>query len=357
MAGKILIGEIVTCILIVIGFAKKKSVYVCFIQCIWFWLLFGFNNGGVDYEDNLSIYLATYRIKKFSPIDGLQNITGYIANKAGLDYVSYNAIMGFLCVMILYYVIKNSSRTPAFAMSLFYIFLLGDSIIQKRFFIAMCFALLAFFFGIKKEYVKYFVLCIIAIGFHASMVLYLLFPIVVFLSRKKIQMIALFILIEIVGYRFMERLILLTPLASKYIEYTRIQRYSSLFVGICFLVLQLLFIFLILRIWNFWRCNDSNMSEIVMLNSASLLIVPLLLFGATWIRYFRVFQIFNFGFIGNRWLEQKDKRYESYWYMVCYVLLLIVSELVITMNSDIGLAGKIETIFGYNQLLQRIFIL
>lgn len=352
-----LIGLLFTVVLAVAGLIVKNSNRLFNIQCIWFWILYGLNMGGIDYENNKAIYIYTFRLRHFSLVNGLQNITGYVGNHFGLDYLVYNAIMGAFCVIIIHFVIKNSSQTPSFVMSLFYIYPMYDCVIQKRFFIGMCFALLAFYFWIHKDYKKYVLFCVIAVGFHVSMILYLIFPLVMLISRKSKLIVAIFMFIEVLGHKVLDRLILSTPFAGKYIEYTKSQQYSSIVVGLLFVMLQLVFILLILRMWIFWEQTASNeMKEIYLINIASILLLPLLLFGATWLRYFRIFQIYNYGYLGNRSLESRDPHKESYWWIKGYVMLLFLSELVITAVGDSGISGILETVFENNWLLMHVGI-
>lgn len=348
-------GILITLLLIIVGFIWKRSKIVLHIQCLWFWILCGLNNGGIDYTGNEMIYYST-EIHNLGLINGLQELCGFIGHQMNWDYVTYNAVLCAGGIIIIHYVLSRNSEMPALSMSLLYIFPMMDCVIQKRFFIGMCFALLAFDCWIQKKYWKYMIFSIAAVGFHVSMVLYLLFPVVLMMIRKKKRILILLVLMEFIGFRGIDYLILQTSFAGKYLVYTRQQRYSSILIGILFLILQLLFIVLITRIWRFWRYKGTGeMEEIVNLNISSVLMLPLLLFGSTWQRYYRIIQILNYKFIGNRLSSIKNRKKETYIWIVMYILILIFSNITIISASKSSFDGSFGTVFGNNALLQFIF--
>ena len=213
----------ITVCLILLGLLIRKSKLLFLLQCSWIWILTALNNGGWDYDGNEAIY--NYSGKNlFSSLSGWVNdLFAYFAHQWGWDYVRYNAVLATIGIAILAYVILRFAKRPNMALSLYMIYPMMDSIYQKRFFIAMCFVVLAYSFWIEKKKVPFFVAVLVALGFHFSVFIYLLVPLLDKLVEKNKKKLTYFYLIaEFILLRYSSNLVSYIPfgnLSSKFDEY------------------------------------------------------------------------------------------------------------------------------------------
>ena len=349
----------ITVCLILLGLLIRKSKLLFLLQCSWIWILTALNNGGWDYDGNEAIY--NYSGKNlFSSLSGWANdLFAYFAHQWGWDYVRYNAVLATIGIAILAYVILRFAKRPNMALSLYMIYPMMDSIYQKRFFIAMCFVVLAYSFWIEKKKVPFFVAVLVALGFHFSVFIYLLVPLLDKLVEKNKKKLTYFYLIaEFILLRYSSNLVSYIPfgnLSSKFDEYMSTQQYSSLAIGVMFFVLQLAYIVMIFYIGKYWKLSGEGIDDmdrkIYESNYVAALFLPLLLLGSTYVRYFRVYQIYNFIFLGNR-LECAQKRNVlSFQLVYCFVLLLAVASLTIFCAGDMGIESAFSSVYENNVLL------
>ena len=87
-------------------------------------------------------------------------------------------------------------------------------------------------------------------------------------------------------------------------------------------------------------------------NRLSVLLLPLLLIGATFSRYFRVFQIYNFSLIANRMnLQEQHRKKLSYNLCYVFIILVFVSTLILQIKGEYGIKAYYETVFANNAVL------
>lgn len=351
----IIIGLVITIALAAIGFVKKESKILFCFQLIWLWILTGLNNGGLDYAVNCNIYKESPNVlfTRFSYF--IQDGLGTIALNYGVSFEVYNALLAVLCTLIIYYVVRKHSIYPCLTMSLFYIAPMIDSVIQKRFYVSMCIMLLAFSAWIEKKVSLYYIFTIIAIGFHFSAVLYLVFPIFDRIIHGHEKRAYFFLILELFGYGLLDKIMVYTPFAEKYYTYSQEQRFSSPLIGVLYFSLQCFYIVMILLIRKYRKSTlDSSNNKICELNIDSILLLPLIFKGSTWNRYFRALQIYNYTFIGKMIFDSKNKRVISYLCGCAFAFILLLAEIVTKAAAAGGLKSFLDSAFTYNAFLQLI---
>lgn len=345
--------------LILLGLIFKKSNIIFSLQIVWIYILCAFSNGGIDYIENENIYYESGRNSISFGYGWLANFFSYIGHKMEWDYVTYNSILVLVALIVLVFVTKKITEAPCVVMSLFMIYPLIDSIYQKRFFIAMCFCYLAFYYYIKDNISLFFFFIVIAIGFHFSPVIYLFFPLVKKILNYKNRWVSIaVILIEITIFNeipnILKRLNLYT-LRAKFITYSQEQVYSSNIIAMLYFVLQLAFIILIVNIGKRYSFQESDRNEkIIELNINSFILLPLLLLGSTYVRYYRIFMLFNYAMVADRFCINKKRKTYSYIFSVGFVALLTISSLVILFTGAYSIQDKLESIFENNLFIENI---
>lgn len=356
-------GVSLTVLLIILGMICKKSRLLFAIQCIWLWVLTGLSNGGWDFSENEMLYYVAGKDVFAGVIGWLNNILAYFAHKADWDYVRYNAVLCIVAVMLIAYVVCRHSKRPCFVMSMILIYPMMDSVYQKRFFIAMCFILLAYSFWIEGKTALYFFFVFIGVGFHAAVLIYFLLPVMEWILMKRRKCLAVFFLTaEFLIFRFMDKIMQLPFLRmfyGKFITYTEEQQYSSPIVGVFFLTMQIGYIFIILYIARHWPekrvFKGSLERRMPSMTITSILFLPLLLIGSTFVRYYRVYQILSYAYIGNRIEHKASGKKFSDWLVIAYIILLIISTYVIFINDSHGLMAALESVYENNVLISFLF--
>ncbi len=350
-------GINISIFLICVGFVFKKSNIIFFLQIFWVFILCAFSNGGIDYYGNEAIYRESGKSFLTIGTGWLSNIFAYIGHKMEWDYMTYNAVLVFFALSILVFVIKKVCKYPCIVMSLFIIYPLVDSIYQKRFFIAMCFCVLAFYFYMKDRMLQFMLCIFLAVGFHFSPVVYFFFPLVkILLNYKRRWIFMIIIVLETLIFQYLPVILEwlnLNTLKLKFLTYSQEQVYSSFLVAALYFFLQLAFTIMAVIIANKYQMLEDNRNEkIVELNINSLILLPLLILGATYSRYFRIFMIFNYALVADR-IGMKGKRNTySYLFSIGFVILLATSSYIILSNGAYTFTDKMESVFENNYLFE-----
>ena len=357
-------GISITTCFILFGLLIKKSRILFMFQCLWVWILTALNNGGWDYDGNAAIYELSGK-KLFTGVSGwANNLLAYFAHQMEWNYVQYNALLSTVAIIIIAYIILKYAKHPSAAISIYMIYPMMDSIYQKRFFVAMCFVLLAYSFWMYHKKLGYFVFLFIALGFHFSMLIYLFVPLIEKLiewNNKKL--IVLYVILEFMMFRYLSFFVPLIPfsgLQSKLEVYTLGQQYSSGVVGILFFLLQLFYIVIVIYIGKHWPKNEISENKIndkiYNINYTSILFLPLLLLGSTYARYFRVYQIYNFIYLGNRidCVTWKRRNVLSVSLIRCFVIVLFFSSMVLFAVGAQGIVSAFSSVYENNLFLKQL---
>ena len=329
---------------------KKKSHLIFIFQCLWLWIIQAFNCGGMDYKTNELIYhdggVAT---------EWLADIFIRFFLKMGIDYMWYRAFWATVAILIIENVIWKYSRKPCLVMILYYAFLWADNIAQCRFFWASSFVLLAFHFMLESKKKLYYIVLVLATGFHTSSFIYLLFPLVYKILIKNstvknigiIGMEMLFFsgvvpILNFIGMRYA---------ADKFVYYLYQDNYSSIIVGLCFLGMYAVFFMMIY--WIISRSKEKSEIDIFTLRiiNTAVFILPFLLFNSNFGRFFRPILIMSYIVVSNR--IGKTKPYSlSNLSVAGFCFITILAGIVLQYKTN---WFAIDTMFANNYLLQHIF--
>ncbi len=344
-----LLGILFTIVLIVYGFLRKHSK-VCFaMQGIWFWILVCFNAGGLDYEANKYIYDMSGSKLSFQFTGWLYDIIAYLFHRVGLSFFWFCIFTCSISIGILMYVVIKHSKYPALTMSLIMLYPMFDSCIQKRFFLAMAIGLLAFSFYVRGKHMKFYMTLFFAFGAHFSMVIYFVFPILEKVAKKRKYLLVILLLVEVVVLQFIGELVLLTNnqyLIAKFVDYSAGSNYSSLIIGILFILMQIMYIYMMVCIGKYQNEKLTLVDQrICFLNIISIILLPLMITDSVYLRYFRIFQILDYVYIGNV-LNTKIRKRSLRYYYICIFVLMTIGYAIVTTHEEVR-----KTIFDYNLIL------
>lgn len=352
----IVVGIIITLMLILSGFAIKKSKIVALLQNVWLFLVLGFNNGGMDYTDNEYIYLSSANKIRFSINGGLSNLVGYWANSHKLEYWQYNAIVVFVCLLLLFYAVcKNTEQISVFY-SMFLIYPFIDSVIQKRFFIAFIFCVIALLYKKNEKNLWSFIFVIIALGFHFSAIVMIPYLFMDIILNKHIKVLWIILVAELYILIFQNQffLVIMGDSASKVSTYMTDN--ISVLAAIMYVFLQVSLIILTLVIQNknfmlssFYRNakNDYSMK----INLFSMVFLPLLFMDSTFFRYYRIIMVVSYIDIAKVVRGRFLKNNYRFYIMLLYILVVILFQIVAIKVDRFGWEKVLETLFLHNQIL------
>lgn len=347
-----IVGLCITIILLTAGFIKKKSIWLFGLQCIWFWILHGLSNGGMDYAVSEIIYL-----NGGSETEWLSRLIIKLFQGLGMNYLIYHAVLSMAAVGIFAYVVLRISKNPCMVSSLYFVFLLYDNVIQKRYFLASMLVLLALYFFTKGKQVLFYVIIVLAIGFHVSSVVYLLFPLTAYIIKKnsKVKLIFLFIL-ELLFYNYIPHILMkfgALNLYTKYMHYVGEENYSSFVVGVAFFALYTFLWLTVYYIGYYWKSKNICDTKIFEINKIMLFILVFLLANSNFTRYFRPVLILDYGFIGNRFSDKLNKRTLSALAAYGFVLAVFVGAAAWMIGTE---GVTVLSIYENNWLLQKLFM-
>lgn len=354
-------GLLTTLFLIAFGFLLKKSKIIAWIQWMWIWIIIAFNNGGMDFVENEQIYDA-YEISNITAgLNGwLSSVLAIVFKRFHLDYWQYNAFIATIALIILFYVVMHNTDKPSMYFSLFLIFPFYESVIQKRFFVAMIFCFLSLLYT-KKSSKKCYIFFFLALGFHASVILMLPFLILDWILKKHRNLIWIILFLEsyILFFQrslfsFIDQLCFHGRYASKIEVYLRNNiSIKAAFFFICLHITLVLFIVIIESIsLNGMRLKFIIQNDyIVRLNLFSLIYTPLLTMDAVFFRCYRIILLINYFTITEHVVGQFKKNTWRYYIVWLFVFILIAYVGVFTACDKSGWYGPLTTLFEYNQII------
>lgn len=351
----------ITIILILAGLVKKNSIFLFGIQSLWMYILMAGNTSSMDMETYEGIFSTAQSVDM-----GLYGYFCVLAAQANLSFIGMNAILCIFIVSIMIYIIKRNTRNYCFVMSLYFIYPLIDSIIQKRFFIAFAIVSLAIvLFLFKKGYINkliYVCLVIIAGLIHQSAFLYIVFLLVPFLkktSKMKFVLISIFLLSicvtmyipNILAVFWDQKAELYFSLLHDKIKYPIIN--FILWAGFHFGFIYFYRLFY-LKCKRFivnskYFCFIRN---VYYLNLCSIILIPLYYWEPTFFRFYRCLILFNYIAISSV-LPTSQNYYKSLLYSaIRYFLYTIIAFICIYFFASAGYKEIIEPIFIGNVLME-----
>ena len=177
---------IVSVILVIWNIVKKRSKIGFYILLIWMWILFSFNTNSADFEMYKGYYeLGRVYSSYYDGIEILYKISNDLGNLLNLNFIQFKMIYSGIALILLNIAIKRLTTNFSFALGCYFIFPYLIDIVQIRHFMASIIILLAITVlkdRDKKSYIKYYILNMIAIGFHNISIVFLIIPLLNYIS-------------------------------------------------------------------------------------------------------------------------------------------------------------------------------
>ena len=356
------ISLLITIFLIFLGIIFRKNKVIWGIQILWIWILLSFNTGGSDWNVHKHFFVSS--INGFSIFSSawLYQLICYPFAKLGIDFFYMNFIVSTIALIFYLRLIYKNSDKYCFVTSLFMIFPLADSIIQKRNFLAC----IIFLYGVfkvlneEKNYtLKYTIYTLIAAQIHSAFYIYLVF--IPFLScnikslKKYIPMFTIIAFCMIPFFPYIAKLLLgSTSLAFKvdyYFKTFKIPFYQSC----CWWILHLVFYFIFKKFSNssYGLSEKEQKMKLVLdkLNLLLLLLIPLYYYEATFFRLYRNLLLVNYIFLG-KYIYKNNKWTKDMFFgtavTVCFITLVFCSQFVM---FGLGFDFLVKPLFENNLVI------
>lgn len=336
-----IIVYIIYLLVTILNLVKERKIYQGLGIGLIFLLIIG-SNGGVDYLSTEKIYNESnfndLKLEKFLKGDIFLYFFTYLAKKIGLTFYEFNFILTSILILVFIRKAKNVFKLEKLnrVVGLYLLYLIFESVIQKRNFVALIFLLLGIMERIKKKYLKGFILVIISYWWHSSFIIYVLMYLVSFLDRKKIlrlsKILFIFNFILIINKPILLEVLQLFDI-KKAITYVNKQNFLNIVVIILFFGIHFYFIQLIKKYERKYKDNDF----IIKLNYLSMILIPFYMYDIVFFRIYRNLLILN--------LIIMTKNNYIYRRIVIIFIILIMLYYVRDFNN------LILGIFIYNKIL------
>lgn len=352
----------ITIILILLGFIFRKNKLVWLFQIMWIWILVSFNAGGCDWNVHNHFFVTSVNNIQIFSSAWLYQWICYPFAKLGFDFFYMNLIVSSIALYFYMRLIKKNSENICFVTSLFMIFPLADSIIQKRNFLAS----IIFLYGVfkvlneeKKYQLKFIIYTLIAAQIHSAFYIYLVF--VPFLSSDYVKLkkyIPVLLFISFLFIPFLPKIasILLgsTSLASKVIYYFKSFK-IPFYQSCCWWALHFIFYLLFSKFSRsaYGLTEKEERMKLVLdkLNLLFLLFLPLYYYEATFFRLYRNLLLVNYIFIGKYIFREKKWTRNMFFgsiSTVCFVVLVFMSQFVF---FGLGFDFLVKPLFEKNMII------
>lgn len=358
----------ITILLIVCGLINKNSKIIYILQMLWIWILIAFNTGGMDWVVHEQIFEASFNISYKITFEEIINggmFYNYICkffSILGYDFFIVNLFLSTIEIFILHKIITKNTKNRCIVLSLFIVYPLVETIIQKRNFAASICILMGMNFLLqdrKGNILKYIICCLIAAQFHVVAYIYILFAFLYKIDIKKLE--KLIPIVCIVGYILIP---VLPRLAAFIFPASKVQLYFyDLRLGIidtvCWTILHILFVYLLKRFRN--QAMKENKEEVKFtdkvykINLISLIFLPLYYYEPTFIRIFRNLLILDYIVISYYFPTGSFIKKKVFENILLYISFLIMVFLLVYVITGRGFYVLVEPLF-YNNLIFNYLI-
>lgn len=319
----------------------------------------GFNYYGMDWTGNEQIFLhAELKHIHLFLYGWAFNYLSYIFNQNNLSYVTFEVFLTGISLLILYYIICKHTKYSSLFVSLFYIYPAIDCAIQRRYFPCMVLCILAMHFMFEKKKfwrIKYLITIYLAYGFHE--VAFFFFPLFIACLFKKKILIRLIILFDILLFILLEFLSGVLGTYISLIKFYLSEGWIAPWKGYFFMAEQLIFIFIVMKIQSrdkglLQNKQINNKENLIMLtNYYSCLILPLYLYGAVFMRFFRPSLIYDYGIVTARIKKNYSVKRKTALYLIAFISYLciysILNYFILGANS---FGSLVKPFFVYNRV-------
>ncbi|MCI3917995.1 EpsG family protein [Streptococcus intermedius] len=353
-----MISFLLYCTFIILGILVPKNKIIFFIQLSLIFTLVAFNYQGYDMLEYNYMFQVFGKATTI-PIGGefIYRWLMQLFFARGFSFFDLNLITSIIATIIIAWFMLKHTKRPSLAMSMLMIYPMFDLGIQKRNYIAMAVMLIALteLFDDKPfSKIRYFFWNLLAIGFHSTYLIYLLYPLYKFISKFNPKTI-FFITLVTGGV-----LINFAPsLAGIFFDNDKVSLYFSdnsmrlsLFSAIAFIVVQILFMIFIWYMQRREKTALSNLSRDLILYTG--IPLPLYFYNSNFIRLFRNLLPLHYLALAN----SKEFSYPTFLNMKVLPFLFIIYEIGVSILfyaiSGVGWEKLIVPLFKYNYVFQLI---
>lgn len=355
-----LLSMYLTGILCFMGFIFQKNKFLAYIQFFWISCIACFNTMSTDWLSNYDFYQGIENNRSV-----VTPFVSFLKNNLNMNFLTFNGVMSFFSLCLIYFVILRETKRPCFVLSLWMIFPLIDNIIQKRYFWAFGLIILAIYLllNIKEKIISIFcyeLLIIIAINFHAAYIWFIFLPAFLYLS-KRIQLI-FSIVVVVLGILLHNQFIFI---ANRYLG--GLQEKNELYFGqisnhpffalIVWGLWQIIQLFFIYYLYK--KDNNKIAKFLIGSNIYFLMLIPLYMFDPVFARCFRPLLLFNYIGIANKinvvWIQNKLLINKKVLYLaIGFVMLILLTFYAFDVSSitSAGFDNIVKVIYQNNSLLK-----
>lgn len=355
-------GYFISFFLIIFSFLKKDSKILFVLMLSWMWLLFTFNYDNADYEMYRNIYEGHYGSSEI--------LFSYLCRffyNIGFSFEVFRGIYCFVCLILIGTTINKYSNSKNISLVLYFLFPFILDAVQIRHFMAISiitYALPLLNENSKKNYIKYIILNLIAVGFHYATLFYFIFIFIKKLSLKKVAVISIVLNILMIIFIKNDLIvkILLNILPENKVNIYFISdklKSSNLLLAQCFLIQIFIFVVIYICYYIYIKNNNQNIENnniknqinffknTLKINMIISILNPAYYYNLDLIRIFRGISVPNYIVIGNT-IDNKNSRGNLIPVLMgLFISMLMFWFLIIKMNiySKTG-----YMIFNYNYM-------
>lgn len=364
---------IVSVILVIWNIVKKRSKIGFYILLIWMWILFSFNTNSADFEMYKGYYeLGRVYSSYYDGIEILYKISNDLGNLLNLNFIQFKMIYSGIALILLNIAIKRLTTNFSFALGCYFIFPYLIDIVQIRHFMASIIILLAITVlkdRDKKSYIKYYILNMIAIGFHNISIVFLIIPLLNYISVKKLSIIVILAdIIEIIliifgGLKLIAKNFLTEEKYQAYFVSDRWQNGFSvmMFYAIIQLICTILFLIISKKFGDKIQEKENDKTNDIKkyryeltlkLNIFNMLIFPYYYYLMELTRIFRMILPLNWCITSNS-LSLKST-YNNLYLKIFTIFICIILFTFLVLRMGI-LDKTVNSIMKYNSFMQFLF--
>lgn len=360
---------IISICIVLLGLCKRKSNTIYVIMLLWMWILFAFNYNNADYIMYQQFYngdpLATMKNTEI-----LFKISCEIAANIGLEYKTFIMIYSILPIIIIGKSIKKYTNNTNFVLGCYFIFPFLIDVVQIRHFMAMAIITYAFQFLLtdnKKDIIKYILLNVVAIGFHSSAIVYLLFILAKKVNNRRIK---IGVIICVVILSIVIQTNLLPNILEKFLPTNKVEIYfisdrwrPEIKISIRYMIIQTTITVFMFIIYNYWKKHSLNMDKdeewnkrnniityVYKINIILMIILPLYLYSTQLVRIIRGILLLNYIAVGNV-LEKKCVK-DNIIIEIITLLMITFLYYMLIIKPEI-FESTIDSIMNYNYLFLK----
>lgn len=357
----------ITVLLILLGIVFKRSKKLYYIQLFWLWIIMALNNGGPDWIIHEQIFNSNinfmFDISKTINGGVLYGLICNVFYKFNLDFFSVNLFISTISILVIHRLISKNTKNRCTVISLFYIYPLVESIIQKRNFAASICILIGMkylFENTKNGLLKYLIWCFIAAQFHMVAYVYILFAIFYKFDINKLEkVIPIVVIIGCVAIPIIPKIAMIFFPESK-VQLYFYEYKVGLFNSICWGALHIAFVILAKKIYKISSLDCDDMQKkfaenVYKINIISLIFLPLYYYEPTFIRIYRNLLILNYIIFANILPKNTIVKKYTFEIILLHVMIVLFAFFIVYIITGEGFDFLIKPLF-YNNIFFNYFI-